>query len=202
VIGTALRLVFGHRAYILGTLAATVLTAALYAWAGQIVTWYPDGTTYVDTEPTHLGALLALSLLMGLVLPMQAYALRRAAWGLRQGGTGLLGFVAGLSSLTCCSPLLVPAVLSFAGFSGSALLTLNTTLYRYFVPLAALSAAFLLLSLVLTARDITRACALTPRQLAARHGREQAALRSPPRDQMPRQVGGQAMQRSGKREEL
>jgi hypothetical protein len=167
VIGTALRLVFGQRGYLLGALVTAVLTAALYAWAGQIVTWYPDGTTYVDTEPTHLGALVVLSLLMGLVLPTQVYALRRAAWGIRQGGSGLVGFVTGFSSLTCCSPLLVPAVLSFAGFSGSSLLTLNTTLFRYFAPLAGLSAAFLLLSLLLAARDITRVCALAPSRPSA-----------------------------------
>ena len=162
MIGTALRLVFGRRGYVLGALVTTVLTAALYAWAGQIVTLYPDGTIYVDTEPAHLAALAVLSLLMGLVMPVQVFALRRAAWGIRQGGAGLLGFVAGLSSLTCCSPLLVPAVLSFAGFSGSSLLALNTTLYRYFAPLAAASAVFLLLSLALSARDVTRACVRTP----------------------------------------
>jgi len=98
--------------------------------------------------------------LMGLVLPVQIFAVRRAAWGARQGGTGLLGFLAGLGSLTCCSPLLLPALLSFVGFSGSALLSLNVTLYRYFGPLAVLSTALLLGSLVLAARDVTRACTL------------------------------------------
>lgn len=184
MIGLALRLVFGRRSYAIGALIAMVLTMALYAWAGQIVTFYPDGTLYVDSELTHLIALMVLSLLMGMVLPMQVFALRRAAWGLCQGGTGLLGFVAGLSSLTCCSPLLVPAVLSFAGFSGSSLLMLNTALYRYFGPLAAVSVTFLLLALLLAARDITRVCALMPETLiretdrpTTRHGGQSAGRR-------------------------
>jgi hypothetical protein len=41
---------------------------------------------------------------------------------------------------------------------GRALLTLNVTLYRYFGPLTALSVVLFALSLVLAARDITRAC--------------------------------------------
>ena len=161
MIGTTLRLVFARRGYVIGAILTTLLTAALYAWAGQIVTVFADGTVFVDPEPTRLAALVVVSLLIGLVLPVQVFAVRRAAWGIRQGGTGLVGFVAALSS-PCCSPLILPAILSFAGFSGSSLLSLKVTLYRYFVPLAALSVIFLALSLVLAARDVTRACALTP----------------------------------------
>ncbi|MGH2409467.1 MAG: hypothetical protein ACRDGS_03755, partial [Chloroflexota bacterium] len=101
--------------------------------------------------------------LMGVVLPLQVFALRRAAWGIRQGGAGVVGFIAGLGSLSCCSPLILPAILSFAGFSGTSLLTMNYTLYRYFMPLAVLSMAFLLLSLLFAARDVTRACQRMPR---------------------------------------
>jgi len=157
-IGMALQLVFAQWRYRLGGLLTAVLTAALYAYAGQIVTFYGDGTVYVDTEATHLGALAVLSLLMGVVLPLQVFAIRRAAWGLRQGSSSLAGFIAGLSSLSCCSPLILPTILSFAGFSGTTLLTMNYTLYRYFLPLACLGSAFLLLSMVFAARDVTRAC--------------------------------------------
>src|SRR5919198_2438731 len=169
MIGTALRLVFARRGYVIGAVLTTLLSAALYAYAGQIVTIVADGTIFVDPEPMRLAALVALSLLMGLVLPVQVFALRRAAWRFRQGSTGLLGFMAGLSSLTCCSPLLLPALLSFAGFSGSALLSLNVTLYRYFGPLAALSVVLLSVSLVLAARDVTRACTLAPVQKQPGH---------------------------------
>jgi hypothetical protein len=159
-LGPALRLVFARRGYVAGTIVTALATAMLYA--GQIVTVYGDGTVFVDPDPVRIAALIALSAVMGLVLPVQVYALRRAAWGLRQGGTGLLGFVAGLGSLTCCSPLILPAILSFVGFSGSSLLTMNVTLYRYFAPLAALSIVLLLVSLLLAARDVTRACAVQP----------------------------------------
>ena len=43
-IGTALQLVFARRGYVLGGVLATLLTAALYAYAGQIVTIFGDGT--------------------------------------------------------------------------------------------------------------------------------------------------------------
>jgi hypothetical protein len=59
--------------------------------------------------------------------------------------------------------LILPTILSFAGFSGTSLLTMNYTLYRYFMPLAVLSVVFLLLSLVFAARDVTRACQRMPR---------------------------------------
>src|SRR5438876_5429987 len=131
MIGTTLRLVFTRRGYVIGAVLTTLLTAALYTYAGQIVTVFADGTLFVDLEPTRLAALAAVSLLMGLVLPVQVFAVRRAAWDKRQGGTGLLGFVAALSS-PCCSPLILPAILSFAGFSGTSLLSLNVTLYHYF----------------------------------------------------------------------
>lgn len=175
-IGAALRLVFARRGYMAAVLTA-LLTAALYAYAGQIVTVFADGTVFVDPDPAHLAALAVLSLLMGLVLPVQVFAVRRAAWGIRQGSTGLLGFIAGLGSLTCCSPLIIPAILSFVGFSGSSLLTLNTTLYRYFVPLAAASVVLLATSLAFAARDVTRACALTP---AHRHSPDTVAPAAQP----------------------
>jgi hypothetical protein len=162
-IGTALQLVFTAWRYRLAGVLATLLTATLYAYAGQVVTFYSDGSVYVDTEPTHLAALALLSLCMGLVLPLQVFALRRAAWGFRQGSAGVVGFIAGLGSLSCCSPLILPTILSFAGFSGTSLLTMNYTLYRYFLPLAALSLAFLLLALLFAARDVTRVCQRGPR---------------------------------------
>jgi hypothetical protein len=167
----------------LAGLLTAALTAALYAYAGQIVTVYGDGTVYVDTEPTHLAALVVLSLLMGLLLPLQAFALRRAAWGLRQGSTGVVGLVAGLGSLSCCSPLILPTVLSFAGFSGTSLLTMNVTLYRYFLPLAALSVAFLLLSLLLAARDVARVCASPPRRERQAGGERRQTRPAPGRRQ-------------------
>ena len=162
-IGTAFQLVFTQWRYRLAGTLTVVLAAALFMYAGQIVTFYSDGSVYVDAEPTHLAVLALLSLLMGLVLPMHVYALRRAAWGFRQGSTGVAGFITGLSSLSCCSPLILPTILSFAGFSGTSLLTMNYTLYRYFLPLAVLSMVFLLLSLLFAARDVTRACQRVPR---------------------------------------
>jgi hypothetical protein len=157
-LGFALRLVFSRRGYMILAGCAMLLSAALFSYAGQMVTVYGDGSVFVDTDPTHVAALAVLSALMGLAVSMQIFALRHAIWRPRQGGAGMLGVIAGLGSMTCCSPLLLPSLLSFIGFSGSSLLTMNYTLYRYFRPLAALSGALLLLSLLLAARDITRAC--------------------------------------------
>ncbi len=118
-VDTALRLVFRGHGYVVAAVVTTLIMGAFYAWAGQLVTFYLDGSVYVDPDPAHLAALAALALLTGLVLPVQVFAARRGAWGVRQAGTGVMGLVAGIGSLTCCSPLLIPAVLALVGFSGT-----------------------------------------------------------------------------------
>jgi uncharacterized membrane protein len=54
--------------------------------------------------------------------------------------------------------LLIPTLLSFVGFSGTALVTFNIAVRDYLGPLAVLSVALMGLSIVLVARTITAVC--------------------------------------------
>ena len=160
---TALRLVFGRRRYQVGAALTATAASALYIVADQTVTIYPDGVLFVDPDPSRWAVIVALALLMGTVFPMHVYAVRQAAWRPRQGGASILGVLSGIGALSCCSPLILPAALSLAGVSGTTLLSMNMTFFHYFGALAALSLLFLLVALVLTARDVTRVCRLGAR---------------------------------------
>ena len=122
---TALRLVFGRRRYQVGTALTATAASALYIVADQMVTIYPDGILFVDPEPSRWAVIVTLAVLMGTVFPMHVYALRQAAWCPRQGGASILGVLSGIGALSCCSPLILPAVLSMAGVSGTTLLPLH-----------------------------------------------------------------------------
>jgi len=62
-------------------------------------------------------------------------------------------------SVSCCAPLLIPSLLSFLGFSGTALVSFNLTVRDYMGQLALLSIALMIGSLLLVARTVTAACA-------------------------------------------
>jgi hypothetical protein len=58
--------------------------------------------------------------------------------------------------------LLIPTLLSFVGFSGTALVTFNVSVRDYLGPLAALSIVLMALSIVLVARTINAVCKVPP----------------------------------------
>ena len=60
--------------------------------------------------------------------------------------------------MSCCAPLLAPALLSFVGFSGSTLLNVNATLHELSTPLTLASLALLLLSIGLVSHTVAAAC--------------------------------------------
>ena len=71
---------------------------------------------------------------------------------------GLAGTVTGILSVSCCAPLLIPSLLSFIGFSGTALVMFNITVRDYLGPLAILSIVLMAVSSVLVARTVTAVC--------------------------------------------
>ena len=77
-----------------------------------------------------------MALLFGIALPLLVHAARLAAAGAAEAGGTALGAIAGTMSMTCCAPVILPAILSFLGFSGTAILRLNETLNRFWLPLA------------------------------------------------------------------
>jgi len=130
----------------------------LLAWSGDLIRQYPSGWEF-HSEPQRFWALVLLASLFGLLLPLEVAALTtaRAVAGIAGGSAGALF---GLLSMSCCAPLVIPALLSFAGFSGSAILDFNTAVSPYETPLTLASIALMLLSVVLVTRTLTAACEL------------------------------------------
>lgn len=143
--------------------AAAVLlfavVALFYAWAAQVLLLGHGGLS-VLVEPDVIAAIGLISALLAVSLPVQLHAFRLAAAGIEQTGGTLLGALTGTASMSCCAPVLLPAVLSLLGFSGTSILSVNLTIHRYFVPLAALSAVLLGYSLISTLSSLSRACML------------------------------------------
>lgn len=161
----ALRTVFSERTYWLIGVASALVFAALFGFGSGLITIFPEGA-FFELNAWRLATLLALIVLAGLVVPMQWYAIRKARSGLTTSAPGVGGMLTGLATMSCCAPLLLPAVLSFVGFSGTQLLFLNTAVRRFIAPLSLLSIAFLLFSLFLTARSVSATCRIDIKKLS------------------------------------
>lgn len=151
----ALWLVYRQPAYTLAALLLFPLAAIFYAWAGEVLIVSTHGPSIL-IEPDVITAIVVLAILVSLSLPLQVYAARLAVGrAAHVGGTGL-GVLVGTASMSCCAPVLLPAVLSLIGFSGTTILSVNLTVHRYFVPLAMLGALLLGYSVVATATSVAR----------------------------------------------
>ncbi len=158
----ALREVFNRPAYTASAVAVALLSAALLAWSGQVVTVFPEGGIFVDAGALTIVGLGLTALLLGVTLPLHWYAWRRSRRAAAAGGIGALGAVFSVGSLSCCAPLLVPAMLSLLGFSGTSLLALNLRLHQLRPPLTLLAIGLLLVSLWIGLRNVTLSCRIAP----------------------------------------
>ncbi|HLG70315.1 MAG TPA: hypothetical protein VK009_07815 [Chloroflexota bacterium] len=133
----------------------------LLAWSGDLIQQYPSGWEF-HAQTQQLAALILLAALFGLLLPLEIAAIGKARASIGVAGA-TASTVAGLLSMSCCAPLIVPALLSFVGFSGMAILDFDTTLSQYETPLTLASIALMLVSLVLVSRTLAAACKLPNR---------------------------------------
>lgn len=154
-----LRLVYGQRRYAVASLLLFPLLAIFYAWAAQVLLVGPQGLSLL-LEPDVITVIVVLAFVFAVTVPLQVYAARVAAAGARQVGGTILGVLTGTASMSCCAPVLLPAVLSLIGFSGTTILSVNLTIHRYFVPLAVLGIILLGSSMVSTVSSLGRACLL------------------------------------------
>jgi hypothetical protein len=168
----ALRLVFGRWRYTAVALLLVPVVAFFYAWSAQVVVVDRRGVSML-IEPDVMAAIVILTFLLATSLPLQLYALRLAVSGMSEAGSSILGLLVGTASMSCCAPVLLPAVLSLIGFSGTTILSVNVSIHRYFVPLAALSAVLLGYSVLSTASSLGHSCALPPVKEESWHYREQ-----------------------------
>ena len=160
----AARTVFGDPFNIALAVVVALTSAVVLAWAGQIAVRSPVGGLYWDLQPSRLIAIALMSVGFGLVVPLQIAALRqaRATARMRAGAGVAVSSFTGLAAVSCCSPLLVPALAGLLGASGTTALNVNLTAHRWFLPLSMVSIGLLLVSGVMAARDLSRGCAIAP----------------------------------------
>jgi hypothetical protein len=85
---------------------------ALLIWSGGLLVFYPSYGWYFYASPQETFTIVILALLFGVLLPRQVAAVAKAR---SAAGTtsGVLGTVFGVLSMSCCAPLILPALLSF-----------------------------------------------------------------------------------------
>jgi hypothetical protein len=147
------------RAYVLALVAALAM-ALLLVWGSGLLAHYPTGWVVI-ADPQEMVSIAILSVLFGMLVPLEVAAITKARGALGVAG-GLAGTVTGILSVSCCAPLLIPTLLSFAGFSGVALVRFNVAVRDYLGPLAVLSVVLMVLSVVLVARTIAAVCKVSP----------------------------------------
>lgn len=160
----AMNIVFQDIKYVILGLIAALLLGAVFVFSSGMLTFFPEGP-FIDFNPLRVTTLLALVILSGFVVPMQLFAIQKARAGLKNSSSGIGGLFVGIATMSCCTPLLLPALLSFIGFSGTQLLFLNITLRQYVLPLSILSVALLSISLFLVSRSVVAACRLDRRRV-------------------------------------
>lgn len=160
----ALRLVYSRPGYVLAALLIFPAVTLCYAWAAQVLIVGSGGVSLL-VEPDFSAAILILAALIAISVPLQVYTARLSVAQVEGAGTGVLGLLAGTASMSCCAPVILPAILSLVGFSGTAILSVNLTIHRYFLPLALLGVVLLGYSILSTTASLGRSCAVESREV-------------------------------------
>lgn len=160
-----LRLVYGRPWNMAASAILFPIVAVFYAWAGQVLLFDTRGPS-VLVEPDVIVVAAILAALLSVSLPLQVFAVRRALAGARQTGSTALGLIIGTISMSCCAPVLLPAILSLVGLTGTTILSVNLGVHRYFVPLAVTGTVLLAYSIVSTSSSIVGDCSVPPRRAA------------------------------------
>jgi hypothetical protein len=158
----ALAIAFARRRAYAIALGSGVAMLALLGWNSGGLRYYPRTGWEFYVQPVELASMLGLAALFGLLVPLEVAAIVRARAALGAAG-GLVGTVAAVAGVSCCAPVLLPALLSFVGFSGTALLGFNASVRRLAGPLELASMVLLAMSIGLVSRTLTAACGLPPR---------------------------------------
>ncbi len=134
-------------------MVTAIFFGAVFVFGSGMIVFFPEGP-FVELKPIRVVTLLLLIALSGLVLPMQWFAIQKAKSGLKESAPGVGGILTGIATMSCCAPLLLPAVLSFIGFSGTQLLFFNAEVRQYILPLSLLSVGLLSASLFMVSRSV------------------------------------------------
>ncbi len=172
---SALPLVYRKPWNVLLGLTAFVTMAVFYLWSSQVLIISRHGVELL-IQPQFVAVGLIMALLFGLLVPVLVYAARLAAASATQTGGTALGAVLGSMSMTCCAPVLLPALLSLLGFSGTTILGLNEALNRFWLPLATAGIILLIYSLVSVVHSLDLVCTINPRASSASRGLSREAV--------------------------
>jgi hypothetical protein len=145
------------------SLVGAVAMLALLTWSGGFVTYYASTGWDFYASTQEIATMLILAALFGVLLPLQVAAIVKARSAAGTAG-GVFGTLFGVLSMSCCAPLILPALLSFIGFSGMTLLQVNIAVHEWATPLTIASIGFMLLAIGLVSRTITAVCAVPPRR--------------------------------------
>ena len=159
----AIRVVFNNKKNIVISIVAATFFGGVFIFASGMVTFFPEGP-FIEFNPLRITTLIALALLAGFVVPMQWYAIGKARAGLKGSASPFGGILIGIATMSCCTPLLLPAILAFVGFSGTQLLFFNMTIRQYILPLSLFSVALLFVSLLMVARSVVASCRIDLRR--------------------------------------
>ncbi len=153
----AIQIVFSEKRNIILGLITAIFFGAIFVFGSGMIIFFPEGP-FVELLPIRIITLFFLIVLSGLVVPMQYFAIKKAKQGLKsglkEGAASTGGLLTGIATMSCCTPLLLPAVLSFIGFSGTQLLFFNAEVRQYIIPLSLLSVGLLSASLFMVSRSI------------------------------------------------
>jgi len=153
----ALAIAFERRRAYPIALASGLAMLALLAWNSGGLRYYARTGWEFYAQPVELVSMLALAALFGMMVPLEVAAIRKVR-ATQSAASGLAGMVAAIAGVSCCAPVLLPAVLSFVGFSGTALLGFNASVRRLAAPLELASVVLLVASIALVSRTLTAAC--------------------------------------------
>jgi hypothetical protein len=103
-----------RRAYAIA-LACGLAMLALLVWNSGGLNYYPSTGWELFADPIELLSILVLSVLFALLVPLQVAAVAKAPAAFGAAG-GLAGTLVAVATVSCCAPLLLPALPSFIGF--------------------------------------------------------------------------------------
>jgi len=157
---TAFQVVYRRPSNVLMAATAFVTMAAFYLWSSQVLVISSHGIAII-VQLQFVAAGLIMALLFGLLVPLLVYAARLSAASRAQTGGTAAGALFGTASMTCCAPVLLPALLSLLGFSGATVLGFNEMLNRFWLPLATAGIILLIYSLVSISQSLNLVCTVS-----------------------------------------
>jgi hypothetical protein len=148
---------------IMGAVVALVL-ATVYLFVGQVLV-ETSGIFFLDFDPIKVATFVTLSVLAGLVVPLEIFAIRKARLSIRSTGTAGMGLATGLATMSCCTPLILPSILAMFGWSVIQILEVNALIQHYLIYLSILSIAMLMVSLKLAADTVVSNCSVVRKEI-------------------------------------